>query len=338
MIATVVDWDALLEVIWVSLLAGVGVTAAWASRSWARRARSSSAATGRAGGGRRLRRGRRRRGPRWSCGDRLRHRDPHGRLAQPRREPLELLLGVPGAHRRAHPGAAREEADHDALRGGALDERLGSGHLEGDERAWRRAARPPRRARAAARRGAPPPDRRARARARRRPPRARRATRATTRRGGGRGSPWSSRRASGWSAGTSASLGITPARGSRSTARAGSARARGSRRGSRCRPGRRATSGPTRRRSRSRAPRTSTGTAPRPCAPSSRTSAPDAASGAVSMTRPVAQDTCEVTTMRVSGPDLARQLVERYHAHAARRACRAPWRAGRARRGAPRRS
>ena len=29
MIATVVDWDALLEVIWVSLVAGVGVTAAW---------------------------------------------------------------------------------------------------------------------------------------------------------------------------------------------------------------------------------------------------------------------------------------------------------------------
>jgi putative effector of murein hydrolase len=30
MIATIVDWDALLQVIWVSLLAGVGVTAAWA--------------------------------------------------------------------------------------------------------------------------------------------------------------------------------------------------------------------------------------------------------------------------------------------------------------------
>jgi hypothetical protein len=30
MIATVVDWDALLQVVWVSLLAGVGVTAAWA--------------------------------------------------------------------------------------------------------------------------------------------------------------------------------------------------------------------------------------------------------------------------------------------------------------------
>ena len=29
MIATVVDWDALLQVIWVSLLAGVGVTAAY---------------------------------------------------------------------------------------------------------------------------------------------------------------------------------------------------------------------------------------------------------------------------------------------------------------------
>jgi hypothetical protein len=29
-IATVVDWDALLQVIWVSLLSGVGVTAAWA--------------------------------------------------------------------------------------------------------------------------------------------------------------------------------------------------------------------------------------------------------------------------------------------------------------------
>ena len=29
MIASVVDWDALLQVIWVSLAAGVGVTAAW---------------------------------------------------------------------------------------------------------------------------------------------------------------------------------------------------------------------------------------------------------------------------------------------------------------------
>jgi hypothetical protein len=28
-IATVVDWDAILQVIWVSLLAGVGVTAAY---------------------------------------------------------------------------------------------------------------------------------------------------------------------------------------------------------------------------------------------------------------------------------------------------------------------
>jgi hypothetical protein len=28
-IATVVEWDALLQVIWVSLVAGVGVTAAW---------------------------------------------------------------------------------------------------------------------------------------------------------------------------------------------------------------------------------------------------------------------------------------------------------------------
>ena len=29
MIATIVDWDALLHVVWVSLVAGVGVTAAW---------------------------------------------------------------------------------------------------------------------------------------------------------------------------------------------------------------------------------------------------------------------------------------------------------------------
>ena len=29
MIATIVDWDALLQVVWVSLAAGVGVTAAW---------------------------------------------------------------------------------------------------------------------------------------------------------------------------------------------------------------------------------------------------------------------------------------------------------------------
>ena len=38
MIATVVDWDALLQVIWVSLLSGVGVTAAWAFAllGWAR--------------------------------------------------------------------------------------------------------------------------------------------------------------------------------------------------------------------------------------------------------------------------------------------------------------
>ena len=30
MIATVVDWDSILQVVWVSLLSGVGVTAAWA--------------------------------------------------------------------------------------------------------------------------------------------------------------------------------------------------------------------------------------------------------------------------------------------------------------------
>ena len=30
MIATVVDWDAIGQVVWVSLLSGVGVTAAWA--------------------------------------------------------------------------------------------------------------------------------------------------------------------------------------------------------------------------------------------------------------------------------------------------------------------
>lgn len=29
MIGAVVDWDALLQVIWVSLVAGVGLTAAW---------------------------------------------------------------------------------------------------------------------------------------------------------------------------------------------------------------------------------------------------------------------------------------------------------------------
>ena len=29
MIATIVDWHAILQVIWVSLAAGVGVTAAW---------------------------------------------------------------------------------------------------------------------------------------------------------------------------------------------------------------------------------------------------------------------------------------------------------------------
>ena len=29
MIASIVDWDSLLQVIWVSLIAGVGVTAAW---------------------------------------------------------------------------------------------------------------------------------------------------------------------------------------------------------------------------------------------------------------------------------------------------------------------
>jgi hypothetical protein len=28
-IATIVDWDSVLQVIWVSLVAGVGVTAAW---------------------------------------------------------------------------------------------------------------------------------------------------------------------------------------------------------------------------------------------------------------------------------------------------------------------
>jgi hypothetical protein len=31
LLATVVDWDALVEVIWVSFVAGIGVTAAWAA-------------------------------------------------------------------------------------------------------------------------------------------------------------------------------------------------------------------------------------------------------------------------------------------------------------------
>ncbi len=46
MIATIVDWDALLQVIWVSLVAGVGVTAAW---GFALLGSSRAIETGRAG-------------------------------------------------------------------------------------------------------------------------------------------------------------------------------------------------------------------------------------------------------------------------------------------------
>lgn len=46
MIASVVDWDALLQVIWVSLVAGVGVTAAW---GFALVGSSRAVETGRAG-------------------------------------------------------------------------------------------------------------------------------------------------------------------------------------------------------------------------------------------------------------------------------------------------
>lgn len=46
MIASVVDWDALLQVVWVSLVAGVGVTAAW---GFALVGSSRAVETGRAG-------------------------------------------------------------------------------------------------------------------------------------------------------------------------------------------------------------------------------------------------------------------------------------------------
>ena len=50
MIATVVDWDALLQVIWVSLVAGVGVTAAWAFAIVGGTRSLESGRNGRAGG------------------------------------------------------------------------------------------------------------------------------------------------------------------------------------------------------------------------------------------------------------------------------------------------
>jgi hypothetical protein len=49
-IATVVDWDALLQVIWVSLLAGVGVTAAWGFALLGTTRALESGRDGRAGG------------------------------------------------------------------------------------------------------------------------------------------------------------------------------------------------------------------------------------------------------------------------------------------------
>jgi hypothetical protein len=49
-IATVVDWDALLQVIWVSLLAGVGVTAAWGFALLGTTRALESARDGRVGG------------------------------------------------------------------------------------------------------------------------------------------------------------------------------------------------------------------------------------------------------------------------------------------------
>jgi len=49
-IATIVDWDALLQVIWVSLLAGVGVTAAWGFALLGATRALESGRDGRAGG------------------------------------------------------------------------------------------------------------------------------------------------------------------------------------------------------------------------------------------------------------------------------------------------
>jgi hypothetical protein len=50
MIATIVDWDALLQVIWVSILAGVGVTAAWGFALLGTTRALESGREGRAGG------------------------------------------------------------------------------------------------------------------------------------------------------------------------------------------------------------------------------------------------------------------------------------------------
>ena len=83
-------------------------------------------------------------------------------------------------------------------------------------------------------------------------------------------------------------------------------------RGSRCPPDRTATSGPRRRRSRSRAPCTSTGIAPSAWAASSSTGTPVVRSAAVSMHAPVHPRDVRAGHQAGRGSDLAGDLGERH--------------------------
>ena len=239
---------------------------------------------------------------------------------------------------RAH-GRLGQEADHDALLGRLLREALRVRHLEGDERGGAAVGHRDRRGRGASRRTA---RRRSTAAA----CTASKPASSSTSSDACAHSTWCGDREAG---GEPARVGLerrarapartTPWRGSRSRARAARAPAPGSRTGSPCRPGRTATSGRTRRRSRSRARATSTGTAPRPCAPSSSNERAGARRAArVSMTRPVRPGHVRGHDEARVAAHLAGQVVERHDPDAWRRARRARSRAGRARRGAPRRS
>ena len=322
MIASIVDTDALLEVIWVSIVAGIGLTAVYgvaivgASRAvdLGRQGDTVSAVLFGALGDRRAGGGR--------GGDRARHRDAERQVARRSGghylgEPVELLVGRPRAHRGAQVGRAGEIAEHEAGREHALEHR---GLVVDDERHERRAParcdldaaalepldEPGRELNGSrldavdaglledVERGVRPLDlmvcRESWCRAGARPDAA--ASRA------GREGPRAP---------------ASPARG-----HAGRRSGQRARRRSRSRSARTSTSGPRRRRSRSRA--RSRRRAPRR-GPGRRRAAPALRSRrapAASTTLPVIQDTCEQTTMRVSGSTAADSSSKgAAHAHAA---------------------
>ena len=141
MIATVLDTGDLLEVVWVSLAAGIGVTAAF---GLAIVGSTRAMELGRHGPPRRGHRVRCHRcagDGRGDRGDRLRDRGADGQVGRRGsgdyrvRQPLELVLAAPGADRRPRVRGSREAAKHEALCSEPLDQSGRVGRLEGDQRA-----------------------------------------------------------------------------------------------------------------------------------------------------------------------------------------------------------